>query len=155
MLASKHDINLNKNMCSRKHGFPFGVRKKHDLARKEYEFDVSIQQNGQTCSKLYSGQLVYLIVSLDFHLQVSIIASSTKQFMFIQSGCNSKMKKQKARVLNTFFSAPVNDMFEIFFDRFSGAFTSSIIPVACSIQLFALHSSINVFNSSINFCCKK
>lgn len=110
-----------------------------------------MDRHAQNCS----GQLVYLIVSLDFHLQVSIIASSTKQFMFIQSGCNSKMKKQKARVLNTFFSAPVNDMFEIFFDRFSGAFTSSIIPVACSIQLFALHSSINVFNSSINFCCKK
>ena len=43
-------------MCSRKHGFPFGARKKHDLARKKYEFDVSIQQemdrHAQNCTQV-------------------------------------------------------------------------------------------------------
>lgn len=50
---------------------------------------------------------------------------------------------------STFLWAPANDILEIFCERFSGAFSSSIITVACSIQLFDLQSLYNIFNPLI------
>lgn len=59
------------------------------------------------------------------------------------------------RIKSTFLSAPFNEISEIFLERFSGAFSSSIIPVACSIQMLDLQSSHNVFNSLIIICWAK
>lgn len=59
---------------------------------------------------------------------------------------------EKMKLQSTFLSVGVNDMAEIFFERFSGPFNSSMIPVACSIQLLDLHSSHKAFNSFIIAC---
>lgn len=63
--------------------------------------------------------------------------------------------ERRWRLCSTFFPVPLIDTVEILFDKFSEAFSSTIIPFACSMQLLDLHSLHNVFNSSIIICKMK
>lgn len=55
---------------------------------------------------------------------------------------------------NTFFSRPVNEMVDTPLDSFSGIFSSSIIPDACSMQLLDLQLSESTLRSRIRACEK-
>lgn len=52
----------------------------------------------------------------------------------------------------TFFSGGVIDIVETPLESFSGIFSSSMIAVACSMQLFDLQLSDNILRSLIRAC---
>lgn len=99
-----------------------------------------------------------LFTNVIYAMKTSVLHSNLEDFLHSATWTvrekliTEKHKNWLKKNRQTFLSAPVNDMLEIFLDRFSGAFSSSMIPVACSIHMLDLHSSHNVFNSLIIAC---